>query len=199
MKRRVLAEAIASGASGHVVITSLGTAGRAWRDFGGCNPTFYGSDPMGAAPGLALGAALARPDLEFVLLEGDGDLVMNLGSLLAIADAAPANLRVVVFNNRRYETGGGQPLAAAAQADLAAIATAAGWPRVASLKAASDPGEVVAAVDELLDGRGPALLVAEVDEEESPYGGPGECSGAEAKVLFQRELADWENRKTEES
>ncbi len=48
-----------------------------------------------------------------MLLEGDGDLVMNLGSLLAIADAAPANLRVVVFNNGRYETGGGQPLASA--------------------------------------------------------------------------------------
>lgn len=199
MKRRVLAEAIATGAPRHVVITSLGTAGRAWREFGGGNPTFYGSDPMGAAPGLALGAALARPDLEFVLLEGDGDLVMNLGSLLAIADAAPTNLRMVVFNNRRYETGGGQPLAAAARTDLAAIAAGAGWPRVARLNAASDPSQVASAVDELFAGRGPALLLAEVDEEESPYGGPGDCSGVEAKVLFQRELADWENRKTEES
>ncbi|WP_235737120.1 hypothetical protein [Nocardioides alcanivorans] len=50
MKRRILAEAIATAAPDHVVITSLGTAGRAWRDFGGANPTFYGSDPMGAAP-----------------------------------------------------------------------------------------------------------------------------------------------------
>lgn len=196
MKRRILAEAIAAAAPDHVVITSLGTAGRAWRDFGGENPTFYGSDPMGAAPGLALGAALARPDLEFVLLEGDGDLVMNLGSLLAIADAAPANLRVVVFNNGRYETGGGQPLASAARADLAGIAAAAGWPRVAMLATEADADVVADAVTELLGGEGPALLVAEVDEEASPYGGPGEHSGAEAKVLFQRELADWEKKRT---
>ncbi|MFS3127930.1 thiamine pyrophosphate-dependent enzyme [Nocardioides sp. Bht2] len=196
MKRRILAEAIAAAAPEHVVITSLGTAGRAWRDFGGDNPTFYGSDPMGAAPGLALGAALARPDLEFVLLEGDGDLVMNLGSLLAIADAAPDNLRMVVFNNGRYETGGGQPLAGAARADLAAIAAGAGWPRTLNLAADASDEEVAAAVRDLLDGPAPAVLVAQVDEEASPYGGPGEHSGAEAKVLFQRELADWEKKRT---
>lgn len=197
MRRAVLAAAVAELAPEHVVFASLGTAGRAWRDHGGPNPTFYGSDPMGAAPGLALGAALARPDLEFLLLEGDGDLVMNLGSLLAIADAAPANLRVVVFDNGRYETGGGQPLAAAGRADLAAIAAGAGWPAVRRLHGDSTPEQIRAAVDELLTASpGPALLVAEVDEEASPYGGPGEHSGAEARVIFQQELARWEATRT---
>lgn len=197
MRRAVLAQTIAELAPEHVVLTSLGTAGRAWRDHGGPNPTFYGSDPMGAAPGLALGAALARPDLEFLLLEGDGDLVMNLGSLLAVADAAPANLRVIVFDNGRYETGGGQPLAAAGRADLAAIAAGAGWPRVRRLDRAASREEIRAAVGELLaTPSGPALLVAEVDEEASPYGGPGEHSGAEARVIFQQELARWEATRT---
>lgn len=198
MKRRMLAEAVAAAVPDHVVITSLGTAGRAWRDFGGPNPTFYGSDPMGAAPGLALGAALARPDLQFMLLEGDGDLVMNLGSLLAVADAAPPNLRVVVFNNGRYETGGGQPLAGSGGADLAAIARGCGWLQAVTLRAEADEREVTRAVAELLAAPAPALLVAEVDEEASPYGGPGEHSGAEAKVLFQRELARWEDQRTSE-
>lgn len=197
MRRAVLAQTIAELAPEHVVLTSLGTAGRAWRDHGGPNPTFYGSDPMGAAPGLALGAALARPDLEFLLLEGDGDLVMNLGSLLAVADAAPANLRVIVFDNGRYETGGGQPLAAAGRADLAAIAAGAGWPLVRRLDRAASREEIRAAVGELLaTPSGPALLVAEVDEEASPYGGPGAHSGAEARVIFQQELARWEATRT---
>ncbi|QWF23249.1 hypothetical protein KM427_05860 [Nocardioides sp. LMS-CY] len=197
MRRAVLAQTIAELAPEHVVLTSLGTAGRAWRDHGGPNPTFYGSDPMGAAPGLALGAALARPDLEFLLLEGDGDLVMNLGSLLAVADAAPANLRVIVFDNGRYETGGGQPLAAAGRADLAAIAAGAGWPAVRRLDRAASREEIRAAVGELLaTPSGPALLVAEVDQEASPYGGPGEHSGAEARVIFQQELARWEATRT---
>jgi len=195
MRRAVLAETIAELATEHVVITSLGTAGRAWRDHGGSNPTYYGSDPMGAAPGLALGAALARPDLQFLLLEGDGDLVMNLGSLLAVADAAPANLRVVVFGNGRYETGGGQPLAGAARTDLAAIATGAGWPAVRRLHRAASRDEIRAAIEELLGCGAPALLVAEVDEEASPYGGPGEHSGVESRVIFQQELARWEATK----
>ncbi len=197
MKRSIVASSVARAAEEHVILTSLGTAGRAWRDHGGDNPVFYGSDPMGAAPGLALGAALARPDLDFVLLEGDGDLVMNLGALLAVADAMPPNLHMVVFNNGRYETGGGQPLAAADRADLAMIARGAGWPSVQTLPAAATDDEVYDAVVELLATPGPALLVAAVDPEESPYGGPGELSGSEARAHFQVALSRWESERKE--
>ncbi|MBM7517007.1 thiamine pyrophosphate-dependent enzyme [Nocardioides nitrophenolicus] len=195
MKRADVAAAVAAAAPDHVVVASLGSAGRAWREHGGPNPTFYASDPMGAAPGLALGAALARPDLGLLLLEGDGDLVMNLGSLLAIADAAPANLRVVVFNNGRYETGGGQPLAAGALADLAAIARGAGWPFARTVARDTDPAELRGVIDELLTATGPGVVVVEVDTEPSPYGGPGEVSGAEAQQQFRTALANWERSK----
>lgn len=192
MKRGDLAAAIAIAATSQVVLTSLGSASRAWREHGGANPVFYGSDPMGAAPGLALGAALARPDLRFLLLEGDGDLTMSLGVLLTIAGAAPRNLRVAVFANGRYETGGGQPLAAAGHADLAGIARAAGWPSVATLPGSADAAELDDAVDAWLAAPAPALLVAEVEPEPAPYGGPGELCGAEERARFQRDLADWE-------
>jgi thiamine pyrophosphate-dependent acetolactate synthase large subunit-like protein len=199
VRRADVAGAIAAAAPGHVVVASLGTAGRAWREHGGPNPTFYASDPMGAAPGLALGAALARPDLDVVLLEGDGDLVMNLGSLLAIADAAPPNLRVVVFNNGRYETGGGQPLAAGASADLAAIARGAGWPFARTVVRDTSAEELPELLGELLGAApGPAMLVVEVDPEPSPYGGPGELSGAEAQREFRTALANWERSKGDE-
>ena len=191
MKRALLARMVAECVSEHVVLASLGTAGRAWREFGGENPTFFVSDPMGAAPGVALGAALARPDLEFVLLEGDGDLVMNLGVLLSIAGAAPTNLRVIVFNNARYETGGGQPLAASERADLAMIATGAGWSRVSTLAADATESEIRDCLTELMSREGPALVVAAVDTEPSPYGGSGDLSGVEARASFQDDLKSW--------
>jgi len=190
VRRGQLAQAVAAAAPEHVVITSLGSASRAWREHGGSNPVHYASDPMGAAPGLALGAALARPDLEFLLLEGDGDLTMNLGVLLTIAQAAPPNLRIVVFANGRHETGGGQPLAAAGRADLAAVAAAAGVPWARVLPRRSTPETCRAALAELLGSTAPAVLVAEVDAEDSPYGGPGEHSGAEARQAFQQRLRE---------
>lgn len=198
MRRADVAHAIAQAAPDHVVIASLGTAGRSWRDHGGTNPTFYASDPMGAAPGLALGAALARADLQFVLLEGDGDLVMNLGSLLAVADAAPDNLRMIVFDNGRYETGGGQPLAAAGRTDLVAIARGAGWPFAERATRDTTTERFTDIVGELFSApTGPAMLVVEVDAEPSPYGGPGDLSGAEAQQLFRTQLTNWERLKGE--
>jgi len=191
MRRGELAATLADVARQHVVLTSLGSAGRAWREHGGDNPTFYGSDPMGAAPGFALGAAVAAPDRAFLLLEGDGDLSMNLGVLLAIADARPANLHVVVFANGRYETGGGQELAGHGHTDLAAIIGGAGWPTVqqCSEESGDDLRELLRA---FLAQPGPAALVARVDQEDSPYGGPGEHSGAEARLIFRQQLEQWD-------
>lgn len=198
MRGSVLAAALATAAPGHVIVTSLGTAGRAWREHGGVNPTFYGSDPMGAAPGVALGAAVSSPQREFLLLEGDGDLCMNLGSVLAVADAAPANLHMVVFANARYETGGGQALAAAGRADIAGILAAAGWATVR--RAGPESGaELSALLSEFLAARGPAALVVDVERQESPYGGPGELSGAEAAFVFKQQLKQWDDGRTEHS
>lgn len=188
MKRSGVAQLVGEAIGDCVVIASLGSGGRAWRENGGTQPTFYASDPMGAAPGLALGAALARPDLDFVLIEGDGDLTMNLGSLLAVAGAAPANLRMIVFANLRYETGGGQPLANAEKIDLAQIAVGAGWSWSRALGQGAAQDEIKQALDEWCVAPAPAILVAHVDVEKSPYGGPGELSGAEAQFVFREQI-----------
>ena len=68
---------------------------------------------MGGASTLALGTALARPDRKVVVLDGDGSLLMQLGSLATIAGAAPRNFHHILFQNGVYETSGGQPTAAA--------------------------------------------------------------------------------------
>jgi sulfopyruvate decarboxylase subunit beta len=81
---------------------------------------------MGIASSHALGLALGRPDRRVVVLDGDGSLLMNLGSLATIAGAAPRNLAHLVCVNGCYEANGSHPLPARDALDFAAIARGAG-------------------------------------------------------------------------
>lgn len=81
---------------------------------------------MGPVCPVGLGVALARPDLRVVVLDGDGSLLMSLGTLTTIAACRPANIVLVACNNRAYETTGGQPTHTSHTADLAALARGAG-------------------------------------------------------------------------
>jgi len=189
MNRSSLVRALAKGLDKDVVVfASLGTAGRAWSELDAGQLTYYASDPMGTAPALALGAAVSRPGVSFVLLEGDGDLAMNLGVLLTIANTAPPNLHIVVFNNGRYETGGGQPLGTHATADFATIGRGAGLRSVDLIGAETTEEQLGIFFAEFLNRTGPALAVIEVEPEPSPYGGPGRHSGVQCRTLFQEAL-----------
>jgi len=87
---------------------------------------FYTWGSMGLASSIGLGLALARPDVRVIVLDGDGSLLMNLGSLATIGLLHPANLVVVVMDNQEYATTGGQPTPTAHGADLEAAARAMG-------------------------------------------------------------------------
>ncbi|MGY1741369.1 MULTISPECIES: thiamine pyrophosphate-dependent enzyme [unclassified Blastococcus] len=193
MRRGTLARALAAAAAPEtVVVTSLGSAGRAWRECAPAQRTYAASDPMGLACSLALGVALGLalddPSPPRVLLvAGDGDLTLGLTALAAVGDAAPPHLSVCVFANGRYETGGGAPLAARG-VDLPAVALAAGWAAAARLPGDATAAELDAAAAELLTAPGPRLLAVAVDPEPSPYGGPGELSQAEVQLDFRRAL-----------
>jgi thiamine pyrophosphate-dependent acetolactate synthase large subunit-like protein len=171
-----------------VVVVSLGSTNRAWREQKASQATYIASDPMGMAPSLALGLALARQDRRVVLLEGDGDLAMNLGVLVTIAGAAPRNLRVAVFANRRYETGGGQPLPADAALSFSALARGAGWPWAVE---APDEERARSAIDELLTRDGPGLVALRIDAEEFEYApDPGARTQVEERAAFQERLRE---------
>lgn len=171
-----------------VVVVSLGSTGSAWRDQSAPHLTYFASDPMGTAPSLALGLALARPDRRIVLLEGDGDLAMNLGVLITIAGAKPANLRVAVFTNERYETGGGQPLPGAEGISFSAVARGAGWPWAAEAESEGEAGRVL---DELLSRKELGLVALHVEAEGFDYPAqPGSSSQAEDRAAFQKRLSD---------
>src|SRR2546427_6552536 len=83
---------------------------------------------MSKASSFGLGLALARPDLRVWVLDTDGALLMNLGSLVTIARAKPANLLHVVYDNEAYDTTGGQPTPGAGLVDFRAIALNSGYP-----------------------------------------------------------------------
>ena len=164
------------------VFCGLGSTSRAWRALGDPRPTYYASDPMGGAPTLALGFALARPDLAVTLLEGDGDLLMDAGALVTIAAAGAVNFRMIVFHNRIYQTGGGQPLATGPGFDLAKMAQGAG---LGGGRVVADTAAAAAAVGELVTLPGPSVLVAMIEDEPSPYTIPTRDTGPEERAAFR--------------
>ena len=83
---------------------------------------------MGGAAMVGLGLALARPERPVLVVTGDGELLMGLGALATIAVKRPANLALVVLDNQRYGETGMQASHTAHGADLAGLATAAGFP-----------------------------------------------------------------------
>jgi len=121
---------------------------------------FYMLGSMGLATSIALGVALQQPGRRVFALEGDGSILMNLGSLATIATAAPRNLTVIIWDNGAYQITGGQPAATARGTDLVTIARGAGF---ATSRAVRDEDDFAAAVAAALATDGPHFLVARVD------------------------------------
>lgn len=118
---------------------------------------------MGGASAFALGLAIAQPQRRVIVVDGDGSLLMQLGSLASIAEAAPANLYHVVLVNGVYETSGHQKTPAADRLNFAAIAKAAGYRDAFEFHDAAVLSERLAAV---MDAPGPVLLALYVEPEQ---------------------------------
>jgi thiamine pyrophosphate-dependent acetolactate synthase large subunit-like protein len=110
---------------------------------------------MGSAASIGLGLALARPDDRVLVLDGDGSLLMQLGSLVSVAEQQPPNLYHVVFENGIYETSGGQSVPGREVSDLATIALASGYRHVQKFTSAAELAEGVGAC---LHRRGPVFV-----------------------------------------
>ena len=92
---RLLAERL----TGEVVVSNLGQASLDLQQIADRPLNCYTYGAMGQCSSIALGIALARPDVRVVCLDGDGSLLMNLGSLCTIANEAPRNYALVVWDN----------------------------------------------------------------------------------------------------
>ena len=123
---------------------------------------FYMLGSMGLACPIALGVALAQPQRRVFALEGDGSLLMQLGSLTTIGMLKPKNLVSVVMDNRIYQITGGQPTATAAGADLVTIARGSG---IAQSEWAEDEEMFEQLIERALNGDGPWLIAVRIDDQ----------------------------------
>ena len=105
------AQKIISQHRNNAIVVNTFTTSREWAQVS-TNPdlALSGGKAMGKASSLGLGLALAQAGRKVIVLDGDGSLLMNLGSLVTIANMAPSNLIHFVFENSVYRTTGGQPL-----------------------------------------------------------------------------------------
>jgi sulfopyruvate decarboxylase subunit beta len=151
---------LAERLTGEVVVSNLGQATldlqrRADRPL---NCYTFGS--MGQCSSIGLGIALSRPDVRVICLDGDGSLLMNLGSLCTIATLAPRNYALLIWDNEAHQTTGGQPTATAFRSSFAAIARGAGIEKAMEVRTED---ELRRAYDRVLSEDGPMVVNVKVE------------------------------------
>ena len=114
----------------HIVVTIMGAVAVELYTLGHRHNFFYLEHAMGLASSMGLGIALAMPRHKVIVIDGDGSLLMNLGTLSTMARYKPENLLHIVFDNESLLSVGGFPTATATGTDLAGIAKASGIPNV---------------------------------------------------------------------
>ncbi len=145
---------IAAAREDAIVVPTMTTA-PAWRAIapGDLSVTCVGF--MGGASSLGLGMALARPDRRVLVLDGDGSLLMQLGSLATVAGAAPRNLVHFLFKNGVYHTSGAQGIPGGLSVDFVMMAKGAGYRMAVAI---DDLGDFERRRPELLRAEGPVLV-----------------------------------------
>lgn len=121
---------------------------------------FYMLGSMGLASSIGLGLALARPERRVMVLDGDGSVLMNLGTLATIAHHAPQNYQLVILDNCCYGSTGSQPTSTHLGTDLFALAKAAGVKNVSLVERAGTLAEALLGDD--------AVIIVKVEEGNAP-------------------------------
>ena len=117
-----------------LVVTGLGSTSYDAGAAGDRPQNFYLWGAMGGAAMVGLGIALAQPSRRVLVLTGDGEMLMGIGSLATIAAAGAPNLAVAVLDNARYGETGLQRSHTGLTTDLAAVARACGWAATATAR-----------------------------------------------------------------
>jgi thiamine pyrophosphate-dependent acetolactate synthase large subunit-like protein len=121
-----------------LVVTGLGAPSYDASAAGDRPLNFYLWGAMGGAAMVGLGLALAQPRHRVLVLTGDGEMLMGMGSLATIAAAGARNLAIAVLDNARYGETGSQHSHTGLTTDLTAVAAACGWPATATARSMDD-------------------------------------------------------------
>lgn len=163
--RRDLARVLLEDRGGMLVVAGLGAP--AW------DITAVGDGPqnfplwggMGGAAMIGLGLALAQPERQVLVLTGDGEMLMGIGSLATVAHQAPKNLAIVVQDNEHYGETGMQETATRHGTDLVKMAEGAGIKRTMLV---TEPGQVAALKAAIHRQEGPFFAVVKIDPASKP-------------------------------
>jgi sulfopyruvate decarboxylase subunit beta len=166
------------------VVTIMGAVAAELQSIGHRRNFFYLQHAMGLASSMGLGIALSRPELQVVVFDGDGSILMNLGGLTTLARYRPRNLVHLVFDNESLLSVGGFPTATSTGSDIAGMAAAAGIPHTATV---STIEELTSAFDAAIAARDLATIVAKV-EAVGPSGYVTDLALLENRFEFQRWL-----------
>jgi thiamine pyrophosphate-dependent acetolactate synthase large subunit-like protein len=147
---------------------------------------FYLWGAMGGAAMIGLGLALAQPARRVLVLTGDGEALMGLGSFATIGVKQPANLVIIVLDNQHYGETGMQPSHTRAGIDLVAMARAC---RFADGLSVSEIGEVGRVRELVHDGDGPILVQVRISSDAAPRVLPVR-DGHAIKLRFMAALSD---------
>ena len=143
-----------------LVVTIMGACAQELYDLGHKDNFFYLQHAMGLASSIGLGLAMHLPEERIVVLDGDGSVLMNLGTLATMARYRPSNLVHIIFDNGSLlSTGGFDSHTTSGITDLAAIAKGAGLERVSAVDSVMDFGE---AVIDAFKGDDLSVIVAKV-------------------------------------
>ena len=142
---------------------------------------FYMLGSMGLACPIALGVALAQPERGVIALEGDGSILMMLGSLATIANARPANLTIIIWDNGVYQITGKQATATGGLTDIVVLARGAGFVRSEWIR---DEAHFDSLIDRRFEAGGPVLLAVKIDDQ------PGKGRQARDPPLIRRRFME---------
>ena len=127
---------------------------------------FYMWNSMGQASSIGLGLAIARPDLRVIVLDGDGSILMNLGSLATEVTSGVMNLVHVIWDNAGWEITGGQPAGSPFGIDLETVARGCGFQRTATV---GDLDAFRAVFAEAMADDQAWVIVGKIEQGDSPY------------------------------
>jgi thiamine pyrophosphate-dependent acetolactate synthase large subunit-like protein len=184
MHRRDLVPRLLADRGDLLVIAGLGAP--AWDcTAAGDHPlTFPLWGGMGLAAMIGLGLAKAQPGRRVLVITGDGEMLMGLGSLATVAASGAPNLAIAVLDNERYGETGNQETHTARGVDLAAVAAGCGFRLARTVR---DGKEVGAAVRDLREGAGPVFISFKVAAENLPLVLPPR-EGVHLKQRFRNAL-----------
>lgn len=185
MKRSDAIAMISNASSDKFIVAATGMISRELHASGDRLNNFYMLGSMGLNSSIGLGVAINCPQQTVIILDGDGSLLMNLGTLALIGEYAPQNIIHIVLDNGVYASTGGQPTISG-NLDFEGLATSAGYRYVSSC---SVPEDLLDELNCLDKHPRPIFLRIIVEPENQPGIGRVAIEPPEIKTRFMKALA----------